>query len=151
MRPAFILTLIHLVNGQSFLDYGGYSDAPLVGLFCHATSISPHTPWKMLLRVRFASLKLEGTPTYDPYADDHGKSPEPPPEEVEPTPEISDKFLKPHIQLQKGNIESKGRVIERVRDSDGNELGREHHNPILDTHRYRIRFDDDDVPSFLPM
>ena len=39
----------------------------------------------------------------------------------------------------------KGRVIERVRDSDGNELGREHHNPILDTRRYKVKFDDGDV------
>jgi len=35
--------------------------------------------------------------------------------------------------------------MERVRDSDGNELGRDHHNPILDTRRYRVRFDDGDV------
>ena len=66
-------------------------------------------------------------------------------EEVEPTPEISDRYLKAHVQLQKGNIISRGRVIERVRDSDGNELGREHHNPILDTRRYSVKFDDGDV------
>jgi len=47
--------------------------------------------------------------------------------------------------IAKGNIISRGRVIERERDSDGNELGLEHHNPILDTRRYKIRFDDGDV------
>ena len=37
----------------------------------------------------YKELNLEATPTYDLYADDHEKSPEPPPEEIEPTPEIS--------------------------------------------------------------
>ena len=87
-------------------------------------------------------LNVEATPTYDPYEDDHEESPKPLDEEIESTPEISDKFLKTHVKLQKGNTISKGRVIERVRDSDGNELGREHHNPILDTRRYKVKFDD---------
>ena len=42
----------------------------------------------------FNGLNIEGTPTYDSYADDHENPPEPPPEEVEPTPEIFDKILK---------------------------------------------------------
>ena len=86
----------------------------------------------------FKELNIEVTPTYDPYADDHEESPESLDEEIEPTPEISDKVLNAHVQLQKGNTISKGRVIERVRDPDGNERGREHHNPILDTRRYRV-------------
>ena len=47
----------------------------------------------------FKELSIEATPTYDPYADDHEELPEPLDEEIEPTPELSDKFLKAHVQL----------------------------------------------------
>ena len=52
-------------------------------------------------------LNVEATPTYDPYEDDHEESPNPLDEEIESTPEISDKFLKTHVKLQKGNTISK--------------------------------------------
>jgi len=84
----------------------------------------------------FKELNIEETPTYDSYEDDYQSPPEPPPEEMEPTLKVSDKFLNADLQL---------RVIERVSDLDGNVLGREHHNLILDRHRYRVRFDDGDV------
>ena len=93
----------------------------------------------------FKELNIEMTPTYDAYVDDNEDAPEPLDEEIEPTPEISDKLLNAHVQLQKGNTISKGTVIERVRDPDGNVIGREHRNPILDTRRYKVKFDDGDV------
>ncbi len=46
------------------------------------------------------------------------------------------------ITLPMGGVLTKGRVISRKRDADGNTVGRASDNPILDTRTYNVEFED---------
>ena len=86
------------------------------------------------------------TPTYEYYDDDHqDATPNAPPEQLTPTPEIGDNYLNMELILPRGGTLARGRVTERKRDHEGNVLGRSNANPILDTQEYEVKFEDGDV------
>ena len=47
--------------------------------------------------------------------------------------------------LPRGDSYSREKVIGRKRDTHGNSIGRANDNPILDTHKYRVEFIDEEV------
>ena len=86
------------------------------------------------------------TPEFSYYADGNEDGFTGCPDEVEPveipTPEASDNYVGVSIQLPRGPDMALGRVTKRARDNDGNVEGRAHDNPILDTRKYVVEFDD---------
>ena len=86
------------------------------------------------------------TPTYEYYDDDHQDgTPDAPPEQFTPTPEIGDNYLNIELMLPRGGTLARGQVTERKRDHEGNVIGRSNANPILDTREYEVKFEDGDV------
>ena len=74
------------------------------------------------------------THTYEYYDDDHeDATPDAPPEQLTPTPEIGDNYLNMELMLPRDGTLTRGRVTERKRDHKGNVIGRYNANPILDT------------------
>jgi len=64
------------------------------------------------------------TPTYDHYENDHQEgTPDAPPEDEVPIPEIGDNHLNMEIMFHRSGILVMGRVTERKRDHKGNTLG----------------------------
>ena len=61
------------------------------------------------------------------------------------TPKINDNDLKSSVILPIGNTYAKGKVMGRKIDAIGNSVGRRKENPILDTCKYRVGFDDEEV------
>jgi hypothetical protein len=84
------------------------------------------------------------TPDHD-YFDPSDYDPDVPDLEVKVTPEANDPFVGAEIRLPLGGILKKGRVASRKRDADGNPAGLSHDNPILDTRKYVVQFDDGDA------
>ena len=92
-------------------------------------------------------INIEDMPLYDLYEDEHNDSKVQPvvPEDKEtptpatgldtevPTPEADVNYVNTSIILPRGSKFSRGRVIGRKRDVDGNPTGRANTNPILDT------------------
>lgn len=74
---------------------------------------------------------------YDPYEPESAM-----PEADDITPEAYDQYLTAEVLLPNMGTVTKGRVISRKRDSDGNLVGRQHSNPILDTREYVVEFPD---------
>ena len=86
------------------------------------------------------------TPTFEYYNDDNqDAAPDAPPENLTPTPEISDNYLNMESMLPRGGTLARVRVTERKRDHEGNVIGRSNANPILDTREYEVKFEDGDV------
>ena len=54
------------------------------------------------------------------------------------TPDVNDNYVNASVMLPIGNIYTRGKVIGRKRDADGNSIGRKNYNPILDTREYRV-------------
>ena len=74
------------------------------------------------------------TPTYEYYDDDHQEAtPNDPPEQLTPTPEIGYNYINMELMLPSGGILARGRVTQRKRDHEDNVIGRSNANPILDT------------------
>ena len=63
-------------------------------------------------------------------------------EELDPTPEFGDVYLNAEIMFSLGGEMQRGIVRKRKRDEDGNPMGRENKNPILDTRLYEVEFPD---------
>ena len=59
-----------------------------------------------------------------------------------PTPEVNENYVNTSVMLPRGNSYARGKFIGQKRDADGNYVGRENDNPILDTREYRVVFDD---------
>ena len=54
-----------------------------------------------------------------------------------------DRYLTKRVHIvQRGNILAWGNIFRRNRDVDGNPIGQEKQNPILDTHQYEVEFTD---------
>ena len=81
------------------------------------------------------------------YEDDNEDSRmvEPPAEQLEPTPEVEDSYVNTKVMLPRGDSMTRGRVIHRKRDADGNLVGRSNDNPILDTQEYEVEFANGEV------
>ena len=61
------------------------------------------------------------TPTYEYYYDDHQDgTPDAPPEQLTPTPEIGENYLNMELILPRSGTLARGRVTERKRDPKGN-------------------------------
>ena len=74
------------------------------------------------------------TSTYEYYDDDHQyATPDAPPEQLTPTPEIGNNYLNMELMLPRGGTLARGRVTERKHDHKGNVIGISNTNPILDT------------------
>ena len=87
------------------------------------------------------------TPDFEFYADGHDEDGfEGTPDEIEeapiPTPEALDTYIGVAIQLPRAGGKTRGRVLKRARDNDGNVIGRAHEKPILDTRQYIVEFED---------
>ena len=74
----------------------------------------------------FGEMSLEETPTFENYEDDSVEgNPDEPPEELEPTPDLSmDVYVNASIALPQGGRLAQGEVIRRKRYVDGNPIGR---------------------------
>ena len=59
-----------------------------------------------------------------------------------PTPEFGDYYVNAEVVLPVGGDMQRGKVVCRKRDADGNPMGRENRNPILDTRLYEVEFAD---------
>ena len=89
------------------------------------------------------------TPTYELYADDNGDgSGHATDADDEPTPLTFDKYLEAEVVLPKGDDMVASKVVGRKRDSDGEPIGRENKNPILDTCVYEVEFVDGGCAEF---
>ena len=109
----------------------------------------------------FPDMNLQDTPNWDLYDDGIDDMPAAPDQEDAPmfvpsvhptgldkqvpTPEANDNLVNTSIMLPRGDKESRGRVVSRKRDADGQPIGRANTNPILDTREYLIEFDDGEV------
>ena len=81
------------------------------------------------------------TPTYEYYDDDHqDATPDAPPEQLTPTPEIGDNYLNMELMLPCGGTLARGQVTERKRDHEGNAIERSNANRILETREYEVKF-----------
>ena len=91
---------------------------------------------------------MEETPTFEMYGDNYSVegTPDKPPEELEPTPYLSvDVYLNASIVFPLGEKMSRGGVVSRKLDVDSNLIGRKNSNPILDSSRYEVEFDDGEI------
>ena len=82
------------------------------------------------------------TPQFEHYADGDEGDFEGAPDQLPPTPEAGNNYVGARLRLPQGTSESMGRVTKRLRDGDGNPIGRANENPILDTREYVVEFDD---------
>ena len=63
------------------------------------------------------------------------------------TPEVNKNYVNASVMLLRGNTYSRRRVIGRKIYAGENSIGSTNYNPILDTHKYRVGFDDGDVSN----
>jgi hypothetical protein len=84
----------------------------------------------------FPAEDLTPDPTYfdDTNAMDPGYG------DAEVTPKIGENYLSSELMLPKGGVMVKSRVTARKQDWDGNPVGRDNDNPILDTRSYIVDF-----------
>jgi len=73
----------------------------------------------------------------------------------EPIPEADDidhhtfdKLLRARVNLPKGDEYMSGRVVRRIRDADGNLIGRQDDNPLLSTAMYEVEFADGSMEPY---
>jgi hypothetical protein len=71
------------------------------------------------------------------------------PEMDEFTPESFDEYLSAQVILPVGEKYLRGEVIRRCRDRNGNPVGLQNVNPILDTREYEVLFPDGSTQSYL--
>ena len=91
---------------------------------------------------------VDETPEYERYEDDDGQQGTYVTEADDATPDTYDPYVGADVILPLGQQMLSGRVIERKRNSDGSMKGRAHHNPILDTRSYQVKFPDGQEAEF---
>jgi hypothetical protein len=62
--------------------------------------------------------------------------------------EFLDNHISAHVLLLEGDTFTKGQVIARKHDIDGNILGKPHINPILDSRIYEVQFEDGHIEEY---
>ena len=112
----------------------------------------------------FPDVNLEDTPLYEMYEDDKtdakgsmAGNTEDDEETVMstgldrdiPTPEVNEKYVDTSVMLPIGNIYAIGKFIAQKRDAYWNSVGRINNNPILDTRKYCVEFDDREVSELM--
>ena len=86
------------------------------------------------------------TPEYELYEDDdrdgvpHAKECK-----ADPTPTTYDTYIGAEVILPKGNDMVSGTAKSRVKDFEGQHIGKVDKNPILDTRVYNVEFSDGEV------
>ena len=70
---------------------------------------------------------LEGSADFEPLPD--------------PDPLPTHNYVNANVMLPLGDSLSRGRVVERKRDAEGNVMGNANDNPIRDTRQYVVKFD----------
>ena len=87
------------------------------------------------------------TPKYELFGDvgDANFDLDPDHADLEVTPEVGNNYIGVDLLFPKGGTMTKGRVTERKRDADDNPKRRANSNPILDTRKYMVTFDDGDM------
>ncbi len=60
---------------------------------------------------------------------------------------MGDNYIGVDLLFPKGGTMTRGRVMARKRDTEGNPKGRANSNPILDTCEYTVIFDNGDVTN----
>ena len=56
--------------------------------------------------------------------------------------EVNENYVNYSVMLPRGNTYARGKVIGRKIYASGNAVGRRNKYPIIDTHKYRVEFDD---------
>ena len=86
------------------------------------------------------------TPEFEYYADGVEDEFEGIPDEIKeaptPTIEVLDNYFGLRLQFPRGQNLARGRVMKRARNNYENVIGRANENPILDTRRYVVEFED---------
>eukprot|EP00804_Cyclotella_cryptica_P016777 CCRYP_002064-RA/>CCRYP_002064-RA protein AED:0.32 eAED:0.33 QI:0/0/0/1/1/1/2/0/448 len=95
----------------------------------------------------FKDLGIDEPPILDRYEDDNldGHMPDPPDEELDATPEVGDSYVNTKVMLSRGDCMTRGKVVRRKRDAEGNPIGQANNNPIMDTRQYEVQFADGEV------
>jgi hypothetical protein len=70
------------------------------------------------------------------------------PEADNDPPEFLDNYISAHVLLLKGDTFTKGQVIVRKHDIDGNIIGKPHTNLILDSRIYEVQFEDGHIEEY---
>ena len=70
------------------------------------------------------------------------------PEADEYTAEAYDKYLTAQVIVPLAGELTKGKVLKRKRDQDGNPTGVRNDNPILDTRQYGIEFPNEEISTY---
>ena len=84
------------------------------------------------------------TAEFDYYAEEVEDDFEVTPDEtLTPTPEVNENYVGANLLLTRGNNMVQGRVRKRAQDNDGNPIGIENENPILDIREHVLEFKDD--------
>ena len=78
---------------------------------------------------------LEGSADFDPLPDPNPL----------PTTDASDNYVNDNVMLPLGKSLSRGLVVERKHDAEGNVMGRANDNTIRDTCQYVVKFDSGEV------
>ncbi len=87
-------------------------------------------------------------PQYETYGDDY-KGDEPTMMEADDMDyDEYHKFISARVILPRAGEKAIGRVIKRKRDHDGNYIGKSHKNPLLDTGKYEVEFNDGYVETY---
>ena len=87
-------------------------------------------------------IGLESTPQYDLYEDETQNDETSPQltEELEPKPEVDDKYRVAEIMLPRGDKIVRGHVVAQSHYTSGNVMGRAHVNPKVDNNLYQVVF-----------
>ena len=91
---------------------------------------------------------MKENPTFEMYHDndDVKGTPDEPPKELEPTPDLlTEIYLNASIIFPRGYNIDRGGVVPQRHDVNGNPILRENANPILDSRRYEVEFDNGEV------
>jgi len=88
------------------------------------------------------------TPEYQLYQDDVEPESKPAPDVDDVTPEDLDTYVGASVNLPIGGTVKAGTVKHRARNADGELIGKQNDNPILDTRIYQVEFPDGEVAEY---
>jgi hypothetical protein len=63
-------------------------------------------------------------------------------------PEVVDKYIEAQLKLELAGEEMQGTVIGQATDPVGNKIGQAHSNPLFDTPKFMVRFEDESIHRF---
>ena len=66
-----------------------------------------------------------------------------------PAPKVNENYVNSSVMLPRGNTYARGKVIGQKIYASGNAVGSMNDNPILDTCKYHVEFDDGEVSELM--